>query len=213
MARQPLDRLIPLWPRLRTRITLPRASRAAFAVRSATRYPTGRERRLGGRGRGLPGSCGSNPGRRRAARDCRQHDRGGAPRSGRPLCARQLAPARVGRRRPAHLQGEHPLRRRGVDRVPQAAEMGAVRIELLDDGEQVADRAGEAVEPEHDQVSPGRISRSRRAPQTPPRSRRRDRCPAPRWKRAHSRSGAAVLAVLPASRWGAPLRRIIYKPI
>ena len=35
--------------------------------------------------------------------------------------------------------------------IAQAAEMRALRLELLDDGEQVADRAGEAVEPDHDQ--------------------------------------------------------------
>ena len=50
-----------------------------------------------------------------------------------------------------HLQREHALRRRGVDRIAQAAEMRAARFELLDDGEQVADRAGEAIEPDHDQ--------------------------------------------------------------
>ena len=40
---------------------------------------------------------------------------------------------------------------RGIDRVAQAAEMRALGLELLDDGEQVADRAGEAIEPDHDQ--------------------------------------------------------------
>ena len=50
-----------------------------------------------------------------------------------------------------HLQREHALRRGGVDRVAQAAEMRALGLELLDDGEQVADRAGEAIEPDHDQ--------------------------------------------------------------
>jgi hypothetical protein len=50
-----------------------------------------------------------------------------------------------------HLQREHALRRCGVDRVAQAAEMRALGLELLNDGEEVADRAGEAVEPDHDQ--------------------------------------------------------------
>jgi hypothetical protein len=50
-----------------------------------------------------------------------------------------------------HLQREHALRCRGVDRVAQAAEMRTIGFELLDDGEQMADRAGEAVEPNHDQ--------------------------------------------------------------
>jgi hypothetical protein len=61
------------------------------------------------------------------------------------------------------LQREHALRCRGVDRVAQAAEMRALGFELLDDGEQMADRAGEAVEPDHDQgLARARISRKRR---------------------------------------------------
>ena len=50
-----------------------------------------------------------------------------------------------------HLQGEHALRRGGVDRIAQAAEMRAAGLELLDDGEQMADRAGQPIEPDHDQ--------------------------------------------------------------
>jgi hypothetical protein len=50
-----------------------------------------------------------------------------------------------------HLQREHALRRGGVDRVAQATEMRALGLELFDDGEEVADRAGEAVESDHDQ--------------------------------------------------------------
>ena len=50
-----------------------------------------------------------------------------------------------------HLQREHALWRGGVDRVAQAAEMRASGLELLDDGEEMADRAGEAIEPDHDQ--------------------------------------------------------------
>ena len=53
--------------------------------------------------------------------------------------------------RPQHLQGEHPLWRRGVDRVSQAAKMPTAGFKLLNDGEQVADRAGEAIEPDHDE--------------------------------------------------------------
>ena len=41
-----------------------------------------------------------------------------------------------------HLQREHALWRGGVDRVAQAAEMRAGGLELLNDGEEVADRAG-----------------------------------------------------------------------
>jgi hypothetical protein len=61
-----------------------------------------------------------------------------------------------------HLQREHALWRGGVGRVVQA-EMRASGFELLDDGEEMADRAGQAIEPDHDQVSLGRISCSRRA--------------------------------------------------
>jgi hypothetical protein len=50
-----------------------------------------------------------------------------------------------------HLQGEHPLRRRRVDGIAQAAEVCPAGLELLDDGEQMADRTGEAVKPDHDQ--------------------------------------------------------------
>ena len=53
--------------------------------------------------------------------------------------------------RPQHLQGEHPLWRHGVDRISQAAKMPAAGFELFNDGEQVADRAGEAIEPDHDE--------------------------------------------------------------
>jgi len=38
-----------------------------------------------------------------------------------------------------------------IDRIAQAAEMRATGLKLLDDGEQMADRAGEAVKPDHDQ--------------------------------------------------------------
>ena len=41
--------------------------------------------------------------------------------------------------------------RRGVDRISQAAKMATADFELFDDGEQVADRAGEAIEPDHDE--------------------------------------------------------------
>jgi hypothetical protein len=50
-----------------------------------------------------------------------------------------------------HLQGEHTLRRRGVDGIAQTAKMRATRLELFDDGEQVADGAGEAIEPHDDE--------------------------------------------------------------
>ena len=50
-----------------------------------------------------------------------------------------------------HLQREHALRRGGVDRVAQAAEMRPRCFQLLDDGQQVADRTGETIEPDHHQ--------------------------------------------------------------
>ena len=50
-----------------------------------------------------------------------------------------------------HLQGEHALRRRGINRIAQATKMGPASLKLLDDAQQVADRAGKAVEPHHDQ--------------------------------------------------------------
>src|SRR5208283_3218451 len=49
------------------------------------------------------------------------------------------------------LQREHALRRGGVDRIAKAAEVRAEHFQLLDDGQQVADRAREAVQPDHDQ--------------------------------------------------------------
>jgi hypothetical protein len=55
------------------------------------------------------------------------------------------------RDRAKHLQREHPLRCGSIDGIVQAAEMRAIGLELLDDREQVADRAGEPVEPDHDQ--------------------------------------------------------------
>ena len=77
-------------------------------------------------------------------------------------CARQSAPFELcdGAQ---HLQREHALWRSGIDRVAQATEMRAGGLELLDDGEKMADRAGEAIEPDHDQGLAGRISCSRRA--------------------------------------------------
>ena len=50
-----------------------------------------------------------------------------------------------------HLQREHALWRGGVDRVAQAAEMRALGFELFDDIEQVTDRPGEAIQPDHDE--------------------------------------------------------------
>jgi hypothetical protein len=51
-----------------------------------------------------------------------------------------------------HLEGEHALRGSGVDRIMQAAEMSAARLELLDDREQVIDGTGKAIEPDRDQA-------------------------------------------------------------
>ncbi len=50
-----------------------------------------------------------------------------------------------------HLQREHALRRRGVDRIAQRAEMRAALLQPLDDLEQMADGAGEAVEADDDE--------------------------------------------------------------
>jgi hypothetical protein len=64
--------------------------------------------------------------------------------------ARRSAPAQAGRR-PQDLQREHGLRGEGVDRVAQAAEMRPRCFQMSNDGQQVADRAGETIEPDHDQ--------------------------------------------------------------
>jgi hypothetical protein len=53
--------------------------------------------------------------------------------------------------RSQHLQREHALRGRCVDRIAQATKMRAAGFELLDHREQVADRAGEPVQPDHDE--------------------------------------------------------------
>jgi len=53
-----------------------------------------------------------------------------------------------------HLQREHALGRCGVDRVAQAAKMRPGRFQPLDHGQQVADRAGEAIQPNHNQGLP-----------------------------------------------------------
>ena len=79
--------------------------------------------------------------------------------------------------------------------------MRAGGLELLDDGEEMGDRAGQAIKPDHDQgfaradsraagapAPAGSGLRRRRAPQARWRSRRRaarraaDRCPVPRWR-------------------------------
>ena len=49
------------------------------------------------------------------------------------------------------LEREHALGGGGIDRVAQAAEMRARGLELLDDGEKMADGAGETVEPHDDE--------------------------------------------------------------
>ncbi len=51
--------------------------------------------------------------------------------------------------RPQHLQRKHALRAGGIDGIAQAAEPRAGGLERRDDGEEMAHRAGEAVEP-HD---------------------------------------------------------------
>lgn len=49
------------------------------------------------------------------------------------------------------LEGEHALRRRGVDRIAQRAEVGTAVGQLLDDGEEVADGPRQAIEADDDQ--------------------------------------------------------------
>jgi hypothetical protein len=49
------------------------------------------------------------------------------------------------------LQGEPPLRAGGVDRVAERAEPRSPGVERLDDLEQVGERAGQPVDPDHDQ--------------------------------------------------------------
>src|ERR1700730_12523044 len=44
-----------------------------------------------------------------------------------------------------HREREHALRRRGIDRVTQAAKKRPLAVKLLDHRQQVADRASEAV--------------------------------------------------------------------
>ena len=100
------------------------------------------------------------------------------------------------------------MRRGGIDRITQAAEMRAAGLELLDDGEQMADRTGKAVKPDHDQgFAGGDVAQQAR--QHGPAAigaggvlledcgaaggaqfvAAADRCPVPRWRPAHSRSG------------------------
>ena len=106
-----------------------------------------------------------------------------------------------------NLQGEHALRRGGVDGIAQAAEMGAVGFELLDDGQQVAHRTGKPVQADddpgfcrtgcHATAGPARAGcgqHRRRAPPTRSRSLRRkahraaDWYPGLRWRPWNSRS-------------------------
>ena len=50
-----------------------------------------------------------------------------------------------------HLQREHALRGGSIDGIAQAAKMRSRRFELVDDGEEMADRARQAVEANDDQ--------------------------------------------------------------
>ena len=55
------------------------------------------------------------------------------------------------RDRAEDLEGKHALGRRSVDGVAQRAKVGAALLQSLDDFEEVADRAGEAVEADDDE--------------------------------------------------------------
>ncbi len=55
------------------------------------------------------------------------------------------------RDRAEDLQGKHTLRRRSVDGITQRAKVRAALLQALDDFEEVADRAGEAVEADDDE--------------------------------------------------------------
>ena len=152
-AAQPLDRpgRLPACPRFRTRTTSPQGW-------------SGRIRRTVG---SQESSCARTPSRcaaSRLARTLRIASGSPARRPGLPP-TRPRARGRVqagfgalGDQRPLelgdgaqHLQREHALGRGGVDRIAQAAEMRARGLQLLDDGQQVADRAGQTIEPDHDQ--------------------------------------------------------------
>lgn len=52
---------------------------------------------------------------------------------------------------PENLQGEHALRRGGIYRIVQTAEMRTTGFELFDDSEQVANRPGEPVKADDNQ--------------------------------------------------------------
>ena len=53
-----------------------------------------------------------------------------------------------------HLQGEDALRAGGIDRIAEAPEMRAPGAQALDHLKQVGERAGEPVDPHHDQRVP-----------------------------------------------------------
>jgi hypothetical protein len=73
---------------------------------------------------------------------CRTHTGLGALRDQRPL---ELGHGTE------HLQREHALWRRGVDRIAQRPEMRPPRLEILNHHKQVAHRARQAVEPHNHQ--------------------------------------------------------------
>ena len=68
--------------------------------------------------------------------------------------------------RAEHLQGEDALRTRSVDRVAEAPEMRAPGAQALDHLKQMGERAGEPVDPHHDQRVPGPIRSRQRASST-----------------------------------------------
>ena len=105
-----------------------------------------------------------------------------------------------------HLQGKHPLRRRGVDRIAQGPKMRAALLQRFDHLQQMADRARQPVEADDDehvaaldlahqlrQHRPGARGAGAVLLVDDPRSRRRAarragrRSPAPRWRRGRSR--------------------------
>ena len=149
----------------RKRSMVQRAPPAWFRTRTTSSQGyCGRMRRTVGSHRSIEAM--TSPVKTRVSRRCGFGDGGGIPRpeariswklSARPrrLDARLRA---LGNQRPFELRDrakdlerKHALGRRGVDGVAQRAKVGAALLQALDDVEEMADRAGEAVEADDDQ--------------------------------------------------------------
>lgn len=67
------------------------------------------------------------------------------------------------RDRAQHLKGEHALWRRGIDWISNRAKMDAAFLKILDYLQKMADRPGEAVEPDNDEnVAGGKLAEQSR---------------------------------------------------